>query len=74
MRRPAEVGCVEKWQPAFDLIDETRSWGIEVPQVITDGGQGDTAAFRHRLETRKLHHMVAIPTTTTTHLTETAPA
>ncbi|MET7319577.1 transposase [Streptomyces sp. NPDC005549] len=43
---PAQVGHVEKWQLALDMIDETRSWGIDVPQVIADGGYGDTAAFR----------------------------
>lgn len=47
----AEVGHVQKWQLALDMIDETRSWGIEVPQVIADGGYGDTAAFRLGLET-----------------------
>lgn len=25
---PAEVGHVEKWQLALDMIDEARSWGI----------------------------------------------
>ncbi|MEV6683404.1 hypothetical protein AB0N09_42130 [Streptomyces erythrochromogenes] len=28
------------------MIDGTRSRGIEVPQVIAEGGYGDTAAFR----------------------------
>ncbi|WP_420713395.1 IS701 family transposase, partial [Streptomyces sp. NRRL WC-3549] len=49
---PAQVGHVEKWQLALDMIDETRSWGIDVPQVIADGGYGDTAVFRLGLETR----------------------
>ncbi|MFE9287988.1 IS701 family transposase [Streptomyces olivaceus] len=63
---PAEVGHVEKWQLALDMIDETRSWGgIEVPQVIGDGGYGDTAAFRLGLEERGLHYVVGISTTTT---------
>jgi SRSO17 transposase len=62
---PAQVGHVEKWQLALDMIDETRSWGIEVPQVIADGGYGDTAAFRLGLEERGLDHVVGISTTTT---------
>jgi SRSO17 transposase len=62
---PAEVGHVEKWQPALDMIDETRPWGIEVPQVIADGGYGDTAAFRLGLEERSLDYVVGISTTTT---------
>lgn len=43
---PAQAGHVEKWQLALDMIDETRSWGIEVPQVIADSGYGDTACRR----------------------------
>jgi hypothetical protein len=62
---PAEVGHIEKWQPALDMIDETRSWGIEVPQVIADGGYGDTTAFRLGLEERNLDYVVGISTTTT---------
>ncbi|MGW7279186.1 transposase [Streptomyces sp. NPDC054844] len=59
------MGHVEKWQLALDMIDETRSWGIEVPQVIADGGYGDTAAFRLGLEERGLDYVVGISTTTT---------
>ncbi|MEV6146302.1 transposase [Streptomyces sp. NPDC051992] len=59
------MGHVEKWQLALDMIDETRSWGIEVPQVIADGGYGDTAAFRLGLEERGLDYAVGISTTTT---------
>ncbi|MFE9559024.1 IS701 family transposase [Streptomyces sp. NPDC006703] len=62
---PAEVGHVEKWQLALDMIDETRSWGLEVPLVIADGGYGDTAAFRLGVEDRGLAYAVGISTTTT---------
>jgi SRSO17 transposase len=62
---PAAAGHVEKWQLALDMIDETRSWGIEAPQVIADGGYGDTAAFRIGLEKRGLDYVVGISTTTT---------
>lgn len=64
---PADVGHVEKWQLALDMIDETKSWGIDVPLVIADGGYGDTAAFRLGLEERGLTYAVGIPTTTTAH-------
>lgn len=47
------------------MVDETWSWGVEVPQVIADGGYGDTAAFRLGLEERGLEYVVGISTTTT---------
>ncbi|SCE62331.1 SRSO17 transposase, partial [Streptomyces sp. Termitarium-T10T-6] len=62
---PEEVGHVEKWQLALDMIDETTSWGIEVPLVVADGGYGDTASFRLGLEERRLSYAVGISTTTT---------
>jgi SRSO17 transposase len=70
---PAEVGHVEKWQLALDMIDETRSWGIEIPLAVADGGYGDTAAFRLGLEERKLDYVVGISTTTTAQPEEAQP-
>ncbi|MEU9708688.1 hypothetical protein AB0E21_08780 [Streptomyces sp. NPDC047967] len=29
------MGHVEKWQLALDMIDETRSWGIEASRTTT---------------------------------------
>ncbi|WP_443061846.1 IS701 family transposase [Streptomyces sp. NBC_00490] len=57
---PAQVGHVEKWQLALDMIDETRSWGIDVPLVVADAGYGDAAAFRLGLEERKQPYAVGI--------------
>lgn len=71
---PAQVGHVEKWQLALDMIDETRPWGIEVPQVIADGGYGDTAAFRLGLEERGLDYAVGISTTTTAQPEDARPS
>ncbi|MEV6537175.1 transposase [Streptomyces sp. NPDC051639] len=47
------------------MMDETRSWGIEVSQVIAAGGYWDTDAFRLGLEERGLDYVVGISTMTT---------
>ncbi|MGW5782347.1 IS701 family transposase [Streptomyces sp. NPDC003863] len=60
---PDDIGHVEKWQLALDMLDETRSWGIEVPLAIADAGYGDAAAFRLGLNTRGLNYVVGISTT-----------
>nr|WP_198539335.1 IS701 family transposase [Streptomyces graminilatus] len=70
---PAGVGHVEKWQLALDMIDETRSWGVDVPVAVADGGYGDTAAFRLGLEERGLDYVVDISTTTTAHPHQARP-
>lgn len=62
---PADLGHVEKWQLALDMIDETRSWGVEIPLVLADAGYGDAAAFRLGLNQRGLHYVVGISTTPT---------
>ncbi|WP_369386427.1 transposase [Streptomyces sp. CG1] len=69
----AEVGHAEKWQPALDMIDETRSWGVEVPLAVADGGYGDAAAVRLSLEEHGLHYVVGISTTTTAHPEDARP-
>jgi SRSO17 transposase len=57
---PAEAGHVEKWQLALDMIDEARSWGVDVPLVVADAGYGDATAFRLGLEERNLAYAVGI--------------
>ncbi|MFD7264066.1 IS701 family transposase [Streptomyces sp. NPDC059874] len=70
---PAEAGHVEKWQLALDMVDETRSWGIDVPVAVADGGYGDTAAFRLGLQERGLHYVVGVSTTVTAHPGDAVP-
>ncbi|MGW6396206.1 IS701 family transposase [Streptomyces sp. NPDC055103] len=70
---PDDVRHVEKWQLALDMLDETRSWGIEVPLAIADAGYGDAAAFRHGLQARGLHYVVGISTTLSAQPGEAVP-
>lgn len=70
---PARVGHVEKWQPAPDMIDETLSWGIDIPLVVADAGYGDAAAFRLGLEERGLPCAVGISDRHTAHPAEAQP-
>jgi SRSO17 transposase len=51
---------VEKCQLALDMIDEARSWGVDVPLVVADAGYGDATAFRLGLEERSLAYAVGI--------------
>lgn len=65
---------MEKWQLALDMIDETRSWGVEVPLVIADAGYGDAIAFRLGLEERGLVYAVGISSRPTAHPGHARPA
>ncbi|MCX5401158.1 IS701 family transposase [Streptomyces sp. NBC_00102] len=70
---PDDIGHVEKWQLALDMLDETRSWGIEVPLAVADAGYGDAAAFRLGLQARGLNYVVGISTTMSAHPGHAAP-
>ncbi|WP_425586889.1 IS701 family transposase [Streptomyces yanii] len=70
---PARVGHVEKWQLALDMIDEARTWGVDVPLVVADAGYGDAAAFRLGLEERKLAYAVGISCRHTAHRAHARP-
>jgi SRSO17 transposase len=55
---PDEVGHVEKWQLALDMIDELRCWGLDPPLVVADEGYGQDGAFRLALEERGIGYVV----------------
>lgn len=64
---------MEKWQPAPDMIDETLSWGIDIPLVVVDAGYDDAASFRLGLEERGLPCAVGISGRHTGHPAEAQP-
>ena len=70
---PADLGHVEKWQLALDMIDEMRSWNVHVPLVLADAGYGDATAFRLGLNQRGLNYVVGISTTPTAHPASARP-
>lgn len=70
---PDGLGHVEKWQLALDMLDETRSWGIEVPLAIADAGYGDATAFRLGLQDRGLNYVVGISSTLSAQPGEAVP-
>ncbi|MET8810200.1 transposase [Streptomyces sp. NPDC004546] len=49
------------------MIDEARTWGVDVPLVVADAGYGDATAFRLGLEERKLTYAVGISSRLTAH-------
>ena len=55
---PDEVGHVEKWRLALDMIDELRCWGLVPPLVVADQGYGQDGAFRLALDERGIAYVV----------------
>jgi SRSO17 transposase len=59
-RIPDDVGHVEKWRPAIDMVDELRCWGLEPPLVVADEGYGQDGAFREALTERGIAYVVGV--------------
>lgn len=57
---PDEVGHVEKWRLALDMIDELRCWGLVPPLVVADEGYGQDGAFRLALDERGIPYVVGV--------------
>jgi SRSO17 transposase len=60
---PTDITHQPKWRLALNMIDETLSWGLHPPLVVSDAGYGDAAEFRHGLHQRGLPYAVQIATT-----------
>lgn len=70
---PADVQHVEKWRLALEMIDELRSWGIEPPVILADGGYGDITEFRQGLEDRGLSYVVDVKGGTSAYREDVVP-
>ncbi len=68
---PDDVGHVEKWQLAIDMLDELRCWGLDPPLIVADEGYGQDGAFRLALVERGIPYVVGVRADTTV-LPETA--
>jgi SRSO17 transposase len=74
---PDEVGHMPKWQPALDMVDEVRCWGLDPPLIVADEGYGQDGAFRLALEERGIPYVVGVRSDTVVlpdTATRTAPA
>ncbi|MFJ2133938.1 IS701 family transposase [Streptomyces sp. NPDC087845] len=70
---PPEVGHVEKWRLAIDMLDESITWGLAPQVVVADAGYGQSAAFRHALRSRHLDYIVAVRGDETAHPFDAEP-
>jgi SRSO17 transposase len=68
---PDDVGHVPKWQPALDMVDEPRCWGLDPPLVVADESYGQDGAFREGLTERGIPYVVGVRSDTAV-LPETA--
>jgi SRSO17 transposase len=57
---PDEIRHEPKWRLALEMIDELRSWGLEPPVILGDGGFGEITEFRRGLKERELRYVLQI--------------
>lgn len=57
---PSEIAHKPKWQIAIDQIDAALAAGVRRHVVLGDAGYGDTIDFRHALDDRHLHYVLAV--------------
>jgi len=67
---PEEIRHVPKWELALEAIDELRSWGLEPPVILADGGFGDITAFRQGLAERELEFVLQVKAVTSAYAQE----
>ena len=70
---PDDIGHVEKWRLALDMIDEAAGWGLAPPLVCADAGYGEITAFRMGLEEREIPYVVQVKHGTSAYPESAAP-
>jgi SRSO17 transposase len=70
---PDEVGHLEKWRLALDMLDEHREWGLADRPVVADAGYGDITAFRLGLTERRLYYVVGVTHTASAYPNDAMP-
>jgi SRSO17 transposase len=70
---PEELRHEPKWELALEMIDELRSWGLEPPVVLGDGGFGDITEFRQGLEQRELSYLLQVKGPTSAYAQQVEP-
>src|SRR5215208_4716268 len=61
---PEDIGHVEKWRLALDMLDEAAGWGLAPPLVCADAGYGEITAFRSGLQDRGIPYMLQVKAAT----------
>jgi SRSO17 transposase len=58
---PEQIGHVEKWRLALEILDQLAGWELAAPVVVADCGYGQIVPFRLGLEARGLTYVVGVP-------------
>jgi SRSO17 transposase len=70
---PEDVGHVEKWRLALEMLDEAAGWGLTPPLVCADAGYGEITAFRSGLQDRGIPYILQVKAATSAYAQAAAP-